>query len=189
MLKIFLLPFLSLVSITGRVHTDKCEVKTSMGNFVIELYPHNAPVTTGNFLKYVDAGLYNGTDFYRVQNLKNQDKQPVKIEIIQGGSLDSAKCFLPVQHENTTLTNLLHKDGVISMARSEPGTATSSFFICVNDQPELDFGGKRNPDGQGFAAFGRVVEGMEVVRKIYEQPFKGSDFNPKILIYSISRKH
>ena len=66
---------------------------------------------------------------------------------------------------------------------------TSSFFICVNDQPELDFGGKRNPDGQGFAAFGRVVEGMDVVRKIYGQPFKGQDFNPKILIYSVSRKN
>ena len=75
------------------------------------------------------------------------------------------------------------------MARGEVGTATSSFFICINDQPELDFGGKRNPDGQGFAAFGKVVEGMDIVRKIYNQPFKGSDFKPHIVIHSISRKH
>lgn len=189
MIKIILLPFLFLMSLTGRVHTDKCEIKTSLGNFVIELYPHNAPVTTGNFLKYVDAGLYNGTDFYRVQNLKNQDDRTIKIEVIQGGEIDSAKQLPPIKHENTSQTNLLHKDGVISMARGEPGTATSSFFICVNDQPELDFGGKRNPDGQGFAAFGKVVEGMDIVRKIYSQPFEGPNFNPKIVIHSISRKH
>ena len=189
MIKILLLPFLLFISNSDRVHTDKCEIKTSLGNFVIELYPHNAPVTTGNFLKYVDAGFYNGTDFYRVQNLKNQNDRTIKIEVIQGGEIDSAKSFPPIQHENTTQSGILHKDGAISMARSEAGTATSSFFICINDQPELDFGGKRNPDGQGFAAFGKVVEGMDVVRKIYEQPFKGSDFNPKILIYSVSRKH
>ena len=189
MLKILVAPLLILFSFTGRVHTEKCEIKTSLGNFTVELLLHNAPVTVGNFLKYVDAGLYNGTEFYRVQNLKNQDDKAVKIEIIQGGKIDSTKQLPPIKHENTSQTGLLHKDGFLSMARGEAGTATSSFFICINDQPELDFGGNRNPDGQGFAAFGRVVEGMEVVRKIYEQPFKGSDFNPKILIYSISRKH
>ena len=189
MIKILLYPLLILSSLTGQKHTVKCEFKTSMGNFTIELFPHNAPVTTDNFLKYADAGLYSGTDFFRVQNLKNQEGQPVKIEIIQGGSLDSVKCFPPIQHENTEQTKILHKDGVISMARGKTGTATSSFFICINDQPELDFGGKRNPDGQGFAAFGKVVEGMDVVRKIYSQPFDGSTFNPKILIHSVSRKN
>ena len=189
MVKMLLLPFLLFISHSGLVHTDKCEIKTSMGNFVIELYPHNAPITTGNFLKYVDAGLYNGTDFYRVQNLKNQDDKAIKIEVIQGGQIDSTKEYPPIQHENTTQSGILHKDGVISMARGEVGTATSSFFICINDQPELDFGGKRNPDGQGFAAFGKVVEGMDVIRKIQSQPHEGSNLTPKIVIHSITRKH
>lgn len=189
MVKIILLPFLFLLSLTGRVHTDKCEIKTSMGDFVIELLLHNAPITTSNFMKYVDAGHYNGTDFYRVQNLKNQDDQPIKIELIQGGLTDQAKRFPPIEHENTEQSGILHKDGVVSMARANIGTASSAFFICINDQPELDYGGKRNPDGQGFAAFAKVVEGMDVVRKIYSQPFEGSNLTPKIVIHSISRKH
>ena len=123
-----------------------------------------------------------------MQNLQNQDNRPIKIEVIQGGAVDSVKRFPPIHHESTAQTGILHKDGVISMARSDTGTAASSFFICINDQPELDFGGKRNPDGQGFAAFGKVTEGMGVVRKIYQQPFNGQLFTPKIIIQSIKRK-
>ena len=189
MLKILILFVLSLMSTTGQFHTVKCEIKTSLGSFVVELFPHQAPVTTDNFLKYVDAGLYNGTDFFRVQNLQNQDNRPIRIEVIQGGAVDSTKRFPNINHETTIKTGLFHKDGTLSMARGDTGTATSSFFICINDQPELDFGGKRNPDGQGFAAFGKVVEGMDVVRKIYEQPFKESAFTPKVMIISISRKN
>lgn len=188
MLKIFFITMLGLQSISIQYHSVKCEIKTSLGSFVVELFPHNAPVTTENFLRYVDAGLYNGSDFFRVQNLQNQDNRPVKIEVIQGGIVDSLKSFPPIYHENTVKTGLLHKDGTLSMARGDTGTAQSSFFICINNQPELDFGGKRNPDGQGFAAFGKVVEGMDVVRKIYQQPFKESAFTPKIMIISISRK-
>lgn len=188
-MKYFLLtPFLFLFLLPGKKHTVKCEIKTSLGNFVVELMPHNAPLTCDNFLKYADAGLYDNTDFFRVQNLQNQNDRPVKIEVIQGGIVDSLKEFPPIKHENSAKSGLLHKDGVISMARGDTGTATSSFFICINDQPELDFGGKRNPDGQGFAAFGKVVEGMDVVRNIYKQPFNGQFFTPKILIYSIRRK-
>jgi peptidyl-prolyl cis-trans isomerase A (cyclophilin A) len=123
-----------------------------------------------------------------VQNLQNQANRPIKIEVIQGGTVDSLKRFPPIQHENTAKSGILHKDGVLSMARGDTGTASSSFFICINDQPELDFGGKRNPDGQGFAAFGKVTEGMDVVKTIYKQPFKEQLFTPKILIYSIRRK-
>jgi len=188
-MKYFLLtPFLFLFLLPVKKHTVKCEIKTSLGDFVVELIPDNAPLTCDNFLKYVDAGLYDNTDFFRVQNLQNQNDRPVKIEVIQGGKVDSLKSFPPIHHENTSVTKLLHKDGVISMARGDTGTATSSFFICIHDQPELDFGGKRNPDGQGFAAFGKVVEGMDVVRNIYKQPFNGQLFDPKIIIYSIRRK-
>ena len=188
MLRFLFSSFLFLLILNGQGQSVKCEVKTSMGNFVVQLFPEKAPLTCADFLKYVDAKLYDGTDFFRVQNLQNQDNRPVKIEVIQGGSVDSAKSFSKIHHESTAKTGLLHKDGTLSMARGDTGTATSSFFICINDQPELDFGGKRNPDGQGFAAFGKVVEGMDVVRNIYKQPFNGQLFAPKILILSINRK-
>lgn len=188
MLRIFIAPFLLLFLSPMPKQTVKCEFRTSLGKFTVELFPDKAPVTCANFLKYVDAKLYDSTDFFRVQNLQNQDNRPIKIEVIQGGAVDSAKCFPRIHHESTATTGILHKDGMLSMARSDTGTATSSFFICINDQPELDYGGKRNPDGQGFAAFGRVVEGMEVVRTIYKQPFNGQLFTPEILIYSVSRR-
>lgn len=188
MFKQFIPSILLLFFIQGQGQPVKCEIKTSLGNFLVELYPQKAPVTTANFLRYVDAKLYDNTNFFRVQNLQNQDNRPVKIEVIQGGTVDSARQFPPIQLERTSKTGLLHKDGTISMARGDANTATSSFFFCINDQPELDSGGKRNPDGQGFAAFGKVVEGMEVVRTIYRQPFDGQLFSPKILISSIRRK-
>ena len=88
----------------------------------------------------------------------------------------------PIKHETTVLTGILHKDGVISMARNEPGTATSEFFICIGDQPSLDYGGKRNPDGQGFAAFGKV---MDVVRKIHKSATEGQWLKPRIRILNV----
>ncbi|MQY78494.1 MAG: peptidylprolyl isomerase [Bacteroidetes bacterium] len=106
--------------------------------------------------------------FYRVVRLDNQPNNKIRIEVIQGGLFDDelSEGLPPIEHETTEITGILHKDGVISMARSTPGTASSEFFICIGDQPELDYNGKRNPDGQGFAAFGKVIKGMEVVRKI-----------------------
>jgi peptidyl-prolyl cis-trans isomerase A (cyclophilin A) len=113
----------------------------------------------------------------------------VKIEVIQGGLQFSKdkKPFPPITHETTDKTGLLHKDGTISMARLAPGSADSEFFICVGDQPELDFGGKRNPDGQGFAAFGRVVEGLDVVHKIQQQPDEGQMLKQRVMIENIER--
>ena len=106
--------------------------------------------------------------------MDNQPNNKIKIEVIQGGLGfdDSPLSLSPIEHETTDKTGILHKDGVISMARMEPGTASSEIFICVGDQPELDFGGKRNPDGQGFAAFGKVMKGMDVVRNIQSKPNK-----------------
>ena len=126
--------------------------------------------------------------FYRVVTQSNQPQNDIKIEVIQGGLITEEKMYEPIAHETTEETGIPHKDGVISMARNEPGTATSEFFICVGDQPELDFGGKRNPDGQGFAAFGKVIEGMEVVRKIQQQPETDQMLTHQVLIKSISRK-
>ena len=147
-------------------------VQTELGNIVIEVDAAKAPGTTANFLKYVEAGHYNGGTFHRTVKMDNQPQSDVKIEVIQAGvNPEVAKSgFPPIPIERTSVTGILHKDGVVSMARGEPDSATSGWFICINDQPSLDFGGKRNPDGQGFAAFGRVVSGMDVVRKIQMAP-------------------
>ena len=143
-------------------------MKTNAGDIFLELLPEAAPVTVENFLKYVDGNHFDNAQFYRVVRMDNQAQNNIKIEVIQGGvDMDGEEStFDAIAHESTETTGILHKNGVISMARLEPGTATTEFFICVNDQPELDFGGGRNPDGQGFAAFGMVVKGMDIVRKI-----------------------
>ncbi len=164
-------------------------INTELGDILVEIYVSDAPITAANFLKYVDNNLFDGASFYRVVTMNNQPNKDVKIEVIQGGLGfgESERRFPPIEHETTAKTGIKHKDGVISMARDEPGSASSEIFICINDQPELDFGGKRNPDGQGFAAFGKVIEGMDVVRKIHKQPADGQMLNPKIKIFSISR--
>jgi peptidyl-prolyl cis-trans isomerase A (cyclophilin A) len=143
-------------------------VQTELGDIVLEVDTQHAPRTAANFLRYLDAGQYDGGAFHRTVKMDNQPDSPVKIEVIQAGvSPDRVKDgFSPIAIERTTETGLRHTDGAISMARSQPDSATSGWFICINDQPSLDFGGARNPDGQGFAAFGRVVQGMDVVRKI-----------------------
>ena len=150
----------------------RVRVQTSLGDIVLELDPAKAPNTTANFLKYVDAGHYDGGTFHRTVKMDNQPESPVKIEVIQARvHADKAKAgFPPIALERTTVTGLKHVDGAVSMARGTPDSASSGWFICINDQPSLDFGGARNPDGQGFAAFGRVVSGMDVVRKIQQAP-------------------
>ncbi len=166
-------------------------IRTEVGEIEVELEAKAAPVTVANFLRYVNGKFYDGGFFHRTVTL-NPDNQPanaVKIEVIQA-EINPARAkeqFPPIPLERTSRTGLKHLDGTISMARLGPDTATSDFFICVGDQPELDFGGRRNPDGQGFAAFGRVVEGMDVVRRIHRSPAEGQKLTPTIKILSISR--
>lgn len=150
----------------------RVSMDTNLGTIVVELYPDKAPISVANFLRYVDENRFSTARFYRVVKLDNQPDNAVKIEVIQGGLgfEPDMKALPEIEHETTEKTGLRHKAGTISMARAQPGTARSEFFICVTDQPELDFGGKRNPDGQGFAAFGKVVSGMDVVKKIHAQP-------------------
>lgn len=160
-----LLCLLTLISWT--TVAQRVRLETDAGAIVLELYADKAPGTVANFLRYVDEKRYDGSRFYRVVRLDNQASSPVKIEVIQGGlQNDTTHQLPPIPQETTQKTGLKHLDGTLSLARSGPNTGTSEFFICINDQPELDFGGKRNPDGQGFAAFGRVVEGRDVVRRI-----------------------
>ena len=155
-----------LISIP-EVEAQKILMLTEAGDITLELYPDKAPITVSNFLKYVDQKKYDGTVFYRVVRMDNQPISKVKIEVIQGGlNKDSTGRLLPIVHEITSKTGLNHLDGTLSMARTVPGSASSEFFICINAQPELDYRGARNPDGQGFAAFGQVTEGMKVVRQI-----------------------
>ena len=150
----------------------RVRVQTTLGDIVLELDPAKAPGTTANFLKYVDAGHYDGGTFHRTVKMDNQPESTIKIEVIQAGVNENvAKSGFPaIPLERTSVTGLKHVDGAVSMARGTADSATSGWFICINDQPSLDFGGQRNPDGQGFAAFGRVVSGMDVVRKIQRAP-------------------
>ncbi len=139
-----------------------------------------------NFLRYVRGGFYDGGRFHRTVTPDNQPGQSVKIEVVQAGVNPAREKeeFAPIPLERTSVTGLRHVDGAISMARGEPDTATSDFFVCIGDQPDLDFGGKRNPDGQGFAAFGRVVRGMDVVRRIQGSPASGQTLTPPVEILS-----
>jgi peptidyl-prolyl cis-trans isomerase A (cyclophilin A) len=168
-----------------RTQPPRVVFETPEGNITAEIYLEQAPVTAGNFLKLVDEGVYNNnkTTFYRVVRMDNQFGN-VKIEVIQGG-LSDRTAVEPVPHETTEQTGILHLDGTLSMARSKPGTASSEFFICIGDQPELNFGGKRNPDGAGFAAFGRVVEGMNVVKKIQQKKDKDQYLIEPVPVISI----
>lgn len=149
--------------------TVECLIVTEMGDIKVKLYPERAPVTVENFLAYVEAGAYTGSSFFRVCTPENEAEREIKIEVIQGGDVPEEQLRPAIGLETTATTGLKHLDGTLSMARLEANTAQSNFFICIGDQPELDFGGKRHPDGQGFAAFGQVLSGMEVVRAIQQQ--------------------
>jgi peptidyl-prolyl cis-trans isomerase A (cyclophilin A) len=165
-------------------------VQTSLGAIELEVDAARAPATAANFLRYVDARRYDGGRFHRTVTLDNQPGKTALIEVIQAGvnPVHEKADFPAIALERTSVTGLRHRDGTLSMARDGPDTATSDFFICIGDQPELDEGGKRNPDGQGFAAFGRVVRGLDVVRKIQAAPAKEQALTPPIVIKTARRR-
>ena len=180
--------------------TVRVLMSTSQGDIEIDLYLDKAPITAGNFLSLIDNGDIDNGSFYRVVTEQNDNGNP-KIKVIQGGlgggnvSLTD-KRFDTIDHETTEQTGILHIDGVISMARGAVGTASTEFFICMDEQPGLDFGETRNADRQGFAAFGRVVGGMEVVRKINGLPAdapaesaytRGQILTEQVIITSVKR--
>lgn len=187
-------------------------IDTPHGSITVRLDGARAPLTTSNFLRYIDEGFFDGGRFHRTVRLDNQSNanlraeaigagidpsadrtrlpnDQVAIEVIQGGINPARAAGLtsPIALERTRDTGLRHRDGTISMARLTPNSAVSDFFICINDQPELDFGGRRNPDGQGFAAFGQVIDGMDVVRVIQHQPSSGQALDPPVSIIRIAR--
>ncbi len=164
-------------------------INTNYGDIVVEVYPDKAPKTTAAFLSYVQAGYYNNGSFYRVLSNENVPAEN-NTGLIQGGifQTNAAKLLtLPgIPHESTKQTGLGHKDGTISLARTTPGTASTEFFICIGDQPQFN----SNVDtinGEGFAAFGVVIEGMDIVRKIQNSGNIGDAFTTAIKINSIKK--
>ena len=158
--------------------TCRVMIDTALGPITVLLESGRAPISAGDFLQYVDRGLYAGGAFYRTVR-PDDDPSPIKIEVVQGGLTDDSKYLAPIAHEPTTRTGLRHRNGTLSIARDAVGTGTAgAFFICIGDQPELDFGGKRNPDGQGFAAFGHVTSGMKLLRTIWSSQTQGPPGSP-----------
>ena len=166
-------------------------IETKFGDIEVELYQGKAPKTVATFLSYVDSGFYKNSSFYRVLKEENQPSASFKSELIQGGiwqtNYKKGSSLPGIPHEPTNQTGILHKDGTISLARTIPGTASSEFFICVGDQPAYDYGGIANADKQGFAAFGKVIKGMDIVRKIHRQADYEESFDPPIEIFNIKR--
>jgi len=166
-------------------------IETERGNIDVVLDSAKAPATVTNFLRYVDKGAFTNGVFHRAVTLANQPNDSAKIQVIQGGAnprRDPTLRFPPIPLERTSDTGLRHHDGTLSMARAGPNSATSDFFICIGDQPSLDFGGHRNPDGQGFAAFGQVTSGMDIVRAIQTSPATAQRLTPPITIRTIRRR-
>ncbi len=188
-----LLPLLALATVGLALALPdpvRVVVETDMGTFELDVDVDRAPVTAANFLRYVDGGHYDGGAFFRTVHAANQPSDSIRIAVVQGGRNPDAalESFAPIALERTSETGILHTDGAVSMARGGPDTATHSFFICIGDQPSLDFGGMRNPDGQGFAAFGTVVAGMDVVRAIHTAPYEAQQLTPPVAIVRVYRK-
>lgn len=149
---------------------SRVKIETGLGDIELELFERQAPASAGYFLADVRAGLYDGSSFFRIVTLANQRavERVRRIAVVQGG-LRHEREDLPavIPHETTAMTGLRHLKGTVSLARFAPGAVYHSFFICLRDEPVLDFGGARHPDGQGFAAFGRVATVFDVVQRIY----------------------
>lgn len=180
---------------------------SALGEIIIALDTAAAPLTAANFIELVEAGAYDGGVFHRSvrsDNGSNTEMDPsvvgkglsgepfqfqmpddsCLIEVVQASARDALGPRQPIPLEHTRDTGLNHLTGTISMARQTPDSAVSDFFICLRDEPELDFGGRRNPDGQGSAAFGRVIRGFDVVRRIHRSPTRGQTLEPPIVIES-----
>lgn len=165
-------------------------IDTSYGEIEVELYPAKAPKTVAAFLSYVDSGFYTNSTFYRVVLLEGMSAN-ANVGLVQGGiwqTNDKHHANVPgIEHESTQQTGLSHTTGTISLARTTPGTASTEFFICIGDQTQFNYGNTNPADGQGFAAFGKVIKGMQVVRSIQQQKKQGESFTEKIIIKEIRR--
>ncbi len=149
-------------------------IATDHGEMIAALEAAKAPITCANFLRYVDAGRYDGSSIYRATRAPGAPT----VGLIEGGIDDPRKLYPPIAHESTLITGLKHQDGTLSMAREALGTAASDFFICVGQASYLDANPAAPGDNAGYAAFGEVVQGMDVVRAILALPTTGVARNP-----------
>ena len=184
---------------------------TDLGDILVEIFDQQAPRTARHFLSYVDEGYYNGASFYRtVRSADNQPKNDVKIDVVEAGfyndyylqamqadmiegkPYDESKGRIGshpvIGLEPTSETGIKHLDGTITLGRTSPDAVDDALVICIGEQPELDAGGRRHPDGLGFPAFGRVVAGMEVAREIYRLPAIGQKIIAEVRILSAVRE-
>ena len=166
-------------------------IETKFGDIEVELYADKATKSVAAFLSYVDSGFYKNSSFYRVLKEENQPSASFKSELIQGGIWQTnykKGINLPgIPHEPTIETGILHKNGTLSLARTTPGSASSEFFICIGDQPAYNYGGAAKADGKGFAAFGKVIKGMDIVKKIHQLPDYEESFEKPIEIFNIKK--
>jgi peptidyl-prolyl cis-trans isomerase A (cyclophilin A) len=168
------LPALFWIAMQSATPAVRVAIDTEMGRITIEVDVAHAPITSANFLRYVNEQFYDGGRFHRAVRPDTEPRRDSPIQVIQGGinPARASSAYAAIPLERTSITGLSHVDGAVSMARAGPDTARSDIFICVGDQHALDFGGARNADGQGFAVFGRVVSGMDVVRRIQAAPVR-----------------
>lgn len=158
--------FALLLACSGGAKTSHVVLQTTLGDIEIEIYNDRAPLSAANFLYYVDNNLYDGEGFYRAVRPET-DPRGDGMQLIQGGVLSGESDTAPIAHETTQMSGLSHTNGAVSIARDEPGTGSAAyFFISIGDNTSLDYAGSRNADGQGYAVFGQVVKGMDVVRAI-----------------------
>lgn len=190
--------FVIAIAITGCSQPTKkyanptIDIQTYYGDIIIELYPDKAPKTVAAFLSYVDSGLYKNTTFYRVLKKEDQSMNVAKTQLIQGGlwqtNFKKQQTIPGIPLETTQQTGILHTAGVISLARNEEANSgNTEFFICMDDEPDYDYGGDASPDNKGYVTFGRVIEGMKYVLQIHAQPDFETNFNPPIKIINIKR--
>jgi peptidyl-prolyl cis-trans isomerase A (cyclophilin A) len=168
------------------------DIKTYFGDIIVELYPEKAPKTVAAFLSYVDSGYYKNTSFYRVLKKEDQSMNVAKTQLIQGGlwqtNFKKQQSIPGIPLETTKQTGILHQEGVISLARNEdPNSGNTEFFICMDDEPDYDYGGDASPDKKGYVTFGRVIDGMKYVKQIHEQPDYETNLRPPIKIINITR--
>lgn len=191
-LSIILFFFFFINACNNKQENPQIIIVTAYGEIEAELYPAAAPKSVAAFLSYIDSGFYNRSSFYRTLNDENQASNANRSALIQGGiwKTNQAKAIAvsTIPHETTQQTGLKHITGTLSLARGLPGTAGTEFFICTEDQPGFDFGGDNNPDKQGYAAFGNVIKGMDVVKKIQYAKEYDQQLTPPVQIIRIERQ-
>jgi len=190
----FFLAFIGMISCNQEKKYTKptIDIQTYYGDIIIELYPAKAPKTVAAFLSFIDSGYFKNTTFYRVLKKDDQPMNAAKTQLIQGGlwqtKFKKQQTIPGIPLETTKQTGILHQEGVLSLARAEEANSgNTEFFICMDDEPDYDYGGAASADKKGYTTFGRVISGMKYVKQIHSQPDYETNFNPPIKIINIKR--